>query len=200
MCSRRVSGPKELERDGESSGRSWAQGSIPPNPLTRAPLSPRPVDDFLLGVMTMRSVARDPNHDTSEPGGDRQWDLAIDIASELWLYGEYVVEMDPLPAQRLVDVQWAALEAGHLLGARATIRVTETRRKPDPRVTVRVTFVDPNGRGLQRAQEGLDALLRSVQEAQSHKGRAHSIEAREVLPEVTELSSARAGGSTPTRG
>jgi hypothetical protein len=119
--------------------------------------------------MTMRSVAREPIQDTSEPGGDRQWDLAIEIASELWLYGEYVVEMDALPAQALVDVRWAALEAGHLLGARAKISVTETRRTPCRRVTVSVRFVDPNGRGLQRAQEGLDALLRSVQEAQSHE-------------------------------
>jgi len=115
----------------------------------------------------MRSVSREPNQETSEPGGDRQWDLAIDIASELWLYGEYVAELDPLPAQRLVDIRWAALEAGRLLGARAKVRVTETRRKPDPRVTVSVRYVDPNGRSLQRAQEGLDALLRSVQNAQS---------------------------------
>lgn len=117
----------------------------------------------------MRSVSPEPIHGTIEPGGDRQWDLAIDIASELWLYGEYVVELDPLPAQRLVDIRWAALEAGHLLGARAEIRVTQTRREPDPRVTVSVRFVDPHGRSLQRAQEGLDALLRSVQKAQSHK-------------------------------
>lgn len=115
----------------------------------------------------MRSVSREPIQATSEPGGDRQWDLAIDIASELWLYGEYAVELDPLPAQRLVDVRWAALEAGRLLGARAVIRVTETRPMPDPRVTVSVRYVDPSGRSLQRAQEGLDALLRSVQNAQS---------------------------------
>ena len=106
---------------------------------------------------------------TTEPTGDRQWDLAIDIASELWLHGEYVVELDPLPAQRIVDIRWAALEAGHLLGARAKIRVTEVRRRPERRVTVSVRFVDPNGRSLQRAQEGLDALLQSVQEAQSHE-------------------------------
>jgi hypothetical protein len=125
--------------------------------------------DSLLGVMMMRSVSREPIHDTSESGENPHWDLVVDIASELWLYGEYVVELDPLPAQRLVDVHWAALQAGHLLGARPRIRVTQTLRKPDPRVTVRVRYVDPDGRSLQRAQEGLDALLRSVQKAQSHK-------------------------------
>lgn len=142
---------------------------IPPNPPTRGTTAAEAERDSLLGVMMMRSVSREPIHDTSGPGGDRRWDLAIDIASELWLYGEYVVELDPLPAQRLVDVHWAALEAGHLLGARAKIRVTATRRWPDPRVTVTVRYVDPNGRDLRRAQEGLDALLRSVQKAQSHK-------------------------------
>jgi hypothetical protein len=117
----------------------------------------------------MRSETRVPIKDTSEPAVDRQWDLAIDIASELWLRGEYVVELDPLPAQRLVDVQWAALQAGHLLGAEASICVTK-HRLLDPRVTVTVRYVDPTGRGLQRAQEGLDNLLRSVLETRCHKG------------------------------
>ena len=115
----------------------------------------------------MRPVSPKPVHDTSGSGGDRHWDLTLDIASELWLYGEYVVELDPLPAQRLVDIRWAALQAGHLLGARAKIHITETRSVPDRRVTVRIRFVDPNGRSLRRAQEGLDALLRSVLEARS---------------------------------
>jgi len=119
--------------------------------------------------MAMRSEAQQPTHDTKEATPDHQWDLALDIASELWLYGEYVVEMDPIPAQRVVDVRWAALQASRLLGDRAKIRVTEMRWGKDPRITMSVRFIDPHGRGLQRAQEGLDALLRSVQEAQTHQ-------------------------------
>jgi len=120
--------------------------------------------------MTMRSDAREPAHDGSRPSGDPHWDLAIDIAADLWLYGEYVVEMESFPTQRLVDVQWAALQAGRLLGAQAKIDVSEQSCTTEPRVTVTVTFVDPNGRGLERAQKGLDALLRSVHEAQVRKG------------------------------
>jgi hypothetical protein len=141
-----------------------------PNPPTRGSTAAEAERDSLLGVMTMRSVSREPTEDDSEPGGDRRRDLAIEIASELWLYGEYVVELDPMPAQRFVDVRWAALEAGHLLGARAEIRVTEVRRKPDSLVRVSVRYIDPSGRSLKRAQDGLDSLLRSVQQAQPHDG------------------------------
>ena len=141
----------------------------------------------------MRPVSRESVHDNGEPGGDRRWDLAIDIASELWLYGEYVVELDPLPAQRLVDVRWAALVAGRLLGARAEFRVTEVRREPDPLVRVTVRYVDANGRSLERAQEGLDALLRSVQQAQTRHG-ARTDQARRASPSAATWSS---GASYP---
>ena len=117
----------------------------------------------------MRSDAREPTHDDSDTGGDRQWDLAVDIAADLWLYGEYVVELNPFTAQRMVDVHWAALQAGRLLGARAKIHVGERRHLADPRVTVSVTYLDPNGRGLERVQAGLDALLQSVHAARAYQ-------------------------------
>jgi hypothetical protein len=117
----------------------------------------------------MRSDAREPIHDGSRPGGDPQWDLAIDIAADLWLYGEYVVEVKPYPVQQVVDIHWAALQAGRVLGAQAKVQVGERSRTTDPLVTVSVTFVDPDGRGLERAQKGLDALLRSVHDAQVRK-------------------------------
>lgn len=95
---------------------------------------------------------------------DPQWDLTLEIASKLWFYGEYVFDMDPLPSQRLVNVRWAALQAGRLLGVRAEVDVTGPFSSTDPTVTVTVTFADPGGRGRARAHEGFEALLRSVRE------------------------------------
>jgi hypothetical protein len=96
---------------------------------------------------------------------DPQWDLALEIAGTLWLYGEHVVVIDPRPVQQLVDVQWAAHQAGRIIGVRSRIELT-WNGWPDPRVTLVITFDDPDGRGLIRAQHGLDALLRSVLDQQ----------------------------------
>jgi hypothetical protein len=97
---------------------------------------------------------------------DPHWDLALAIAGKLWLYGEYVVDVDPSPTQRLVDLQWAAYQAGRIIGVKTTLDVT-TLSGADPRVRVGITLVDEDGRGLIRAQDGLDALLRSVRAQQS---------------------------------
>lgn len=93
---------------------------------------------------------------------DPQWDLALEIASALWLHGECVLLVDPHPRQSLVDVRWAALQAGRLLGVRAKVNVAEPDGSGLPLLTATITFVDPGGRGRTRAQEGLEALLRSV--------------------------------------
>jgi hypothetical protein len=101
-----------------------------------------------------------------ERAEDPQWDLALEIAGKLWLYGDYVVEISPTPTQRVVDLQWAAHQAGRILGVKTILDITSHGAK-HPTVTVSITFVDPDGRGLRRAQDGLDALLRSVREHQS---------------------------------
>jgi hypothetical protein len=100
---------------------------------------------------------------------DPQWDLVIEIAAKLWIDGECAIELDPLPTQRLVDLQWAARQAGRVLGGRASVRVrgvTVSRGSTDRRVAVLVTYVDSTDRGLLRAEEGLEALMRQVIEAQ----------------------------------
>lgn len=102
-------------------------------------------------------------HETRDP----QWDLVIEIAATMWVHGEYVTELDPLPTQRFVDLQWAARQAGRVLGGRAKVRVSRPRHPGDRMVTVNVTYVDPDGRGLQRAEEGLATLMRMVLERQS---------------------------------
>jgi len=93
---------------------------------------------------------------------DPHWDRVVEIASKLWIDGIYVAELDPCPTQRFVDLQWAAHQAGRVLGGRARIETSGPRGPRDPTVTVTVRYVDPDGRGLQRAEEGLEKLLRLV--------------------------------------
>jgi hypothetical protein len=93
---------------------------------------------------------------------DPHWDRVIEIASKLWIDGVYVVELDASRTQRFVDLQWAAHEAGRVLGGRAKIETSGARGPDDPTVTVTVRYVDPDGKGLLRAEEGLQKLLRHV--------------------------------------
>jgi hypothetical protein len=69
-------------------------------------------------------------------------DLVPTIVQGLQEAGEYRVVLDPLQAQQLVDVRWAALDVERVLGRRVrvvTSRAIETRDAP---VTVLVTFGD----------------------------------------------------------
>ena len=99
---------------------------------------------------------------------DPRWELTLEIAGRLWLYGEHVIEIDPVPAQEFVDVQWAARQAGRLIGVRTELDIALTGHGSST-VVVRITYSDPDGRGLIRAQDGLDALVRSVREQQAPK-------------------------------
>jgi len=98
----------------------------------------------------------------SQASNDPHWDRVVEIASKLWIDGEYVVELDPSPTQRFVDLHWAAHQAGRVLGGRARIETSGARGPEDPTVTVTVRYVDPDGKGLQRAEEGLENLIRHV--------------------------------------
>jgi len=102
---------------------------------------------------------------------DPHWDRVVEIAAKLWIDGEYIVELDPSRTQRFVDFQWAAHQAGRVLGGRAKIRTSGPRGPGDPRVTMTVTYLDPGGRGLQRAEQGLENLLRHVLAEQLRRGR-----------------------------
>lgn len=95
---------------------------------------------------------------------DPQWDHVIEIAAKLWVDGRYVVELEPSPTQRFVDLQWAARQAGRVLGGVAKVH-TSRPRGPDGRyVVVTVTYNDPTGGGFQQAEEGLEELMRMVLE------------------------------------
>jgi hypothetical protein len=104
---------------------------------------------------------------------DPRWALTIEIAAKMWIDGEYVTEIDPVPTQRYVDLRWAAHHAGRVLGGRSRIHTSKRHRDPlDPVLIVTVTYVDPTGRGFQQAEEGLEALLQLVLEEQgTHRGR-----------------------------
>jgi hypothetical protein len=103
----------------------------------------------------------------AEGSRDPQWDLVIEIAAKLWVYGEYVAEVDPLPTQRFVDLQWAARQAGRVLGSRPTVHVGQPRGAENRRVTVTVTYRAPEGQDVQRAEAGLETLMRMVLERQA---------------------------------
>jgi hypothetical protein len=102
------------------------------------------------------------------PSQDPHWDQVVEIAAKLWVDGEYVAELDPSPTQRFVDLQWAARQAGRVLGGRAQVRTASSRVQAGSKVTVTVTFVDTDGRSLLRAEEGLEKLLRRVLAEQLH--------------------------------
>jgi hypothetical protein len=108
-----------------------------------------------------------PNQEPEDP----HWDRVVEIASKLWIDGVYVVELDLLPTQRLVDLQWAAHQAGRVLGGHAKIERDGPRGPEDHTVTVTVRYVDSDGHGLQRAEAGLENLLRHVLSDQSHRDR-----------------------------
>ena len=93
-----------------------------------------------------------------------QWDLTLEIASGLWYDGDYSFVVSPENQQELVDVHWAALQAGRLLGVRSKVRVRGPATSQDPAITVTVTFTDPGGLGRKRAREGFEKLLQSVRE------------------------------------
>jgi hypothetical protein len=66
--------------------------------------------------------------------------LAPDIARELEDTGEYRTTFVPTDPQRLVDLRWAALGAGRLLGRPVHVAVTRAGIEPGTSpVTVRMT-------------------------------------------------------------
>lgn len=93
---------------------------------------------------------------------DPQWALTLEIASKLWFLGSCTLEVVPSPFQQVVNVHWAALQAGRLLGVRTRVRVIFPLDPKHPTVTVAITFDDLDGRGKIRAEEGVEKLLRSV--------------------------------------
>lgn len=134
------------ERTGVSPESTRAAGDHSPDPHQRT----QPVSRLI--PMDNRS-SRDPH-----------WDRVVEIAARLWIDGIYVAELDTSQTQRFVDLQWAAHQAGRVLAGRAKIETCRARAPEDPTATITVRFIDPDGEGLRRAEEGLKQLLRRVLE------------------------------------
>ena len=92
-----------------------------------------------------------------------RWDLAADIVVDVWRTGSYVASVWHL--ERLADLGAAAQRAAQALGAVARFDVSNSLGA-GPTVVVRISFVDPGGVALRRAQEGLASLLASVRRQQ----------------------------------
>ena len=94
----------------------------------------------------------------------QRWDLAADIVMDIWRTGSYVASVWHL--ERLGDLGAAAQRAAQAFGTVARFDVSNSLGA-GPTVVVRITFVDPGGVALRRAQGGLAALLCSVRRQQS---------------------------------
>jgi hypothetical protein len=99
---------------------------------------------------------------------DPQWNRVIEIAAKIWVEGRYVVEVDTSPTQRFVDLQWAARQAGRVLGGVAKVHISRPRGPEGRLVRVTVTYVDPTGHGHDQAEQGLEKLMRMVLEEQNN--------------------------------
>jgi hypothetical protein len=100
-------------------------------------------------------------HDLGTP--DQQWDFALVIRSALEAHGRYVAEVDTRDAQAVVDILWAARQAGRLLGVEVEIDRSRHYGHADSIVTATVRCVAGDGTGRARARAGLQRLLESVE-------------------------------------
>jgi hypothetical protein len=101
---------------------------------------------------------------------DPQWEYALLIRAELERYGRYVCEVDTRDAQARVDIQWAARQAGRLLGVEVRIELSAPFGHAESTVTATVRCVDADDARRRRAEDGLVRLLRSVQEVRDSAG------------------------------
>jgi hypothetical protein len=97
---------------------------------------------------------------------DPQWDFALLIRSALERGETWVAEVDTRDAQAMVDIRWAARQAGRLLGVAVDVHMSPPYGHANSisTVTLRSLEGDPAERAL--AAAGLEKLLRSVREAQ----------------------------------
>jgi hypothetical protein len=73
----------------------------------------------------------------------RSDDLVSEIADGLAVSGEYVTGVDLLPAQQVVDFNWAAHQAGRRLGIRVHVDVEYATARAEGRAQVRVRPLRP---------------------------------------------------------
>jgi hypothetical protein len=80
-------------------------------------------------------------------------DLVPTIVVNLDEAGEYRAVLDPSAAQQLVDLRWAALRAGRLLGRRVKVSTTQAIGTGSAPVVARVTFESGHGSAIPRQRQ-----------------------------------------------
>ena len=95
---------------------------------------------------------------------DPQWDYTLAIRAALELHGRFEAEVDLRDTQAIVDLRWAALQAGRLLGAGVTVDLGAPAAGVEHIVSASVLLVDGSDRC--RAEEGLRRLRECVHHAQ----------------------------------
>ena len=126
---------------------------------------------------------------------DPQWDFTLVIRSALERGDTYVAEVDTRDAQAMVDIRWAARQAGRLLGVAVEVHVSAPygHANSTSTVTLRGIEVDPSDRVM--ASEGLQRLLDSVLDVR------RAPQTHDQVPEPREPELAVPGGMPlPPRG
>ena len=95
---------------------------------------------------------------------DPQWDYTLAIRAALELHGHFEAEVDLRDSQAVVDLRWAALQAGRLLGARVKVDLGAPAADAEHIVSASVLLVDGSDRA--RAEEGLGRLRECVHHVQ----------------------------------
>jgi hypothetical protein len=97
---------------------------------------------------------------------DRQWDFALVIRGALEAHGMYVIEVDTRDAQAVVDILWAARQAGRLMGAKVKVDRSPHYGHAWSTVTATVRCVAPDASYASRsARTGLERPRHHVREA-----------------------------------
>jgi len=91
----------------------------------------------------------------------------MDVVRALEIGGCYERGVDTSDAQSVVDIRWAAHQAGRLLGVRTRVIVAGAGDPSDSSGTATVITLDGGVAEQLRARQGLDALLRSVRQEQT---------------------------------
>jgi len=97
---------------------------------------------------------------------DPQWAFTLLIRAALETSNAYVVDVDTRDAQALVDIHWAARQAGRLMGG-TTVKVDLSYHgHADAMATATVRRIESDGPERVIAEAGLQRLLASVRVAQ----------------------------------
>lgn len=100
---------------------------------------------------------------------DPQWAFTLLLKAALETATAYAVEVDTRDAQALVDIRWAARQAGRLMGATVKVELSSHHGPDDAMATATVRRIESDGPERLIAEEGLQRLLACVRVAKATK-------------------------------